>query len=151
MSLLDSAGLKGACTVTNIESRGTRTIRCEGGIAFSINDSTLGVESLSFRPRNQVRADDLLTAYGEPSLLLVVQEGRPDHPLMTMRLVYEELNAIVLLSQMDGTRSLLSPDSPLLSVSYSESSIFQDFLSLNSDLLVDWQGYGPYSEDDSPT
>jgi hypothetical protein len=146
MALLQRAGLRDRCTVTHHQTQGKRIVQCGGSIGFSVDDSTLAVESISYSPPGEIRVGDLLEANGDPSYLLVIEEGRPDQPIISARMVYDRLKMIVLLSQVDGTQYLVTADTPLLSVSYSDGDRFDEFLTLNSGLLLEWRGYGTYSQ-----
>lgn len=139
--VLQQRGVYATCeTRVSKFEEGGRGIDCISQVYISFEQGDGLVQSVYFKPSSSITVQEVVAKYGEPDGVLVYPEGVPEHPHISLYVVYSNIVARLELPTQEWPGYIVKPSTPILSVFY--ASKFSDVR--DSLFFEEWTGYGEY-------
>lgn len=142
IEILQERGVYATCEtwVSKFEEGGGRGIDCMSQVYISFEQGEDLVRSVYFEPSSSIIVQEVIAKYGEPDGVLVYPEGVPEHPRISLYVVYSSILSRLELPIQEWPGYIVKPSTPVLSMLYApEYSDVQDNL-----FFEKWIGYGEY-------
>lgn len=141
VDILQERGIYEICEarVSKYEEGG-KGIDCILQIYINLNQGDDLVRSVYFAPSAPITVQEVIAKYGEPDGILVYPEGVPEHPRISLYIVYSSILSRLELPVQEWPGYVVQPSTPVLSILYDlKYSDVQD-----SPFFEKWVGYGEY-------
>ena len=98
------------------------------------------VQSVYFKPSSSITVQEIVAKYGEPDGVLVYSEGVPEHPRLSLYVVYSSILSRLELPIQEWPGYIVEPSTPVLSIVYAPkfSNVRDHYF------FEEWIGYGEY-------
>jgi len=139
--ILQERGVHATCeTWISKFEEGGRGIDCISQVYISFEQENNLVQSVYFEPSSSITVQEVVARYGKPDGVLVYPEGVPEHPRISLYIVYSNIVSCLELPTQEWPGYIVRPSTPILSVFY--ASKFSDVR--DSLFFEEWTGYGEY-------
>lgn len=127
------------CELTDAWNQG-RSISCKG-LIININSDNQIVEGIGFMSLVQITLGEIVAKFGEPTTAWVAPDGIPEHPYISMILLFENNKFRVDLERQEDINGfyLLQPSDLITNIVYYS----EEYGGLGG-YLQPWHGYGEY-------
>jgi hypothetical protein len=99
------------------------------------------VNRIGFEPVHFLRLGDVVSKYGEPSVIQIQDRGSPENMSVAADLFYDSVSLRISLGKMDGTKCSIQPDDLIIWVTYFDKELYFQVRNINQQK---WKGYGDY-------
>jgi hypothetical protein len=141
VEILEQRGIYAACeTRVSKFVEGSKGIDCGSRVFISFEQGDDRVQGVYFKPSSSITVQEVIAKYGAPDGVLVYPESVPEHPRISVYLIYSSMLSRLELPTQEWPGYIVEPSTPILSVFYTaQPSDIRDSL-----FLKRWIGYGEY-------
>jgi len=122
---------------------GTLGFNCGSRITVSSRDSDLPVDTVGFSPSELLTVGMVVEVRGSPDAVVVAPASIPESRRVAMFLLYDDVLAMLLLPEQQGSVFRLPPSTSVERVGYLDEDAYKS-VGLGS---VPWAGFTSYSSD----
>jgi hypothetical protein len=120
------------------------TILCDKRNFIGANLSTRLINRIGFYPQIAVSVEEIILKYGNPSSLQIFIGGIPEAPMISMLLLFDDLNMRIHLPEKEGTEYIIEKTTKIELINYFDNELYSK---VNEDEFSQlWNGYGTYKQ-----
>jgi hypothetical protein len=117
-------------------------IICRDVAAVGVNPKTHLVSWIGFNPTTPITLGDVISLYGEPSAVLVIPDGVPEHPYTNMMVFFDNIRTRIVLIRKEGTVYKVDSSLGFDNVVYYDMDAYKE----DKQHVTNWTGYGVYPQ-----
>jgi hypothetical protein len=139
--VLQKRGVYNACeTQISKFEEGGRGIDCKSQIFIGFEQGSDLVQAVYFKPSSRITVQEVVAQYGEPDGILMFSEGVPEHPRLSLSILYSDILSRLELPIQEWPGYDVEPSTPVLSIVYDPKFSYVQ----GNYQFEKWTGYGEY-------